>query len=145
MVHRVPVDVQVAAQFDVLLRPAVESPMVSSIQLILDASQRELWQQAIQPRIAACVHNEKVREPHWRSLSKTVSFILSDNQMGAGTKALTNVAKTHVPDDVYEVARKYLTEKELADLSLAVVAINAWSRLAVAFRKVPGTYRPSRP
>ena len=74
--------------FDVLLRPAVESPMVSSIQLILDESQRELWQQAIQPKIAACVHNEKVREPHLRSLSKTVSFILSDNQMGAGTEAL---------------------------------------------------------
>lgn len=74
--------------FDVLLRPAVESPMVSSIQLILDESQRELWQQAIQPKIAACVHNEKVREPHWRSLSKTVSFILSDSQMGAGTEAL---------------------------------------------------------
>lgn len=62
----------------------------------------------------------------------------------AWTEALTNVAKTHVPDDVYEVARKYFTEKELADLSLAIVAINDWNRLAVAFPKVPGTYRPSR-
>ena len=74
--------------FDALLRPAVESPMVSSIQFILDESQRELWQQVIQPKIAACVHSTKVREPHWRSLSKTVSFIISDNQSGAGTEAL---------------------------------------------------------
>ena len=36
------------------------------------------------------------------------------------------------------------TKKELADLSLAVVAINGRNRLAIAFRKVPGTYRPSR-
>jgi hypothetical protein len=74
--------------FDVLLRPAVENPLVKSIQFVLDESQKELWQQEIQPKIAACNGSEKVREPRWRKLSKTVSFILADNQASGDTEAL---------------------------------------------------------
>jgi len=74
--------------FDALLRPAVDNPMVSSIQFVLDVSQRDLWQQFIHPKIVACAANAKVREPRWRSLSKTVSFILADNQISGGTEAL---------------------------------------------------------
>lgn len=74
--------------FDALLRPAVENPMVSSIQFILDESQRELWQQVIQPKIAACADNKKVKEPRWYNLNETVSFILSDNYSSGGTEAL---------------------------------------------------------
>lgn len=61
------------------------------------------------------------------------------------TEALTNIAETRVPDAVYEIARKHFTEKELVDLTLAIVAINGWNRLSVAFRTVPGTYQPSKP
>jgi hypothetical protein len=74
--------------FDALLRPAVENPMVSSIQFILDESQRNLWQQFIQPQIAACSGNSKVREPRWCNLTKTLSFILADSQLSGGTEAL---------------------------------------------------------
>ncbi len=59
----------------------------------------------------------------------------------AWTEAVTRVADTHVPDDVYEQARKHFSEKELVDLTLAVVAINGWNRLAIACRTVPGTYQ----
>jgi len=62
----------------------------------------------------------------------------------AWTEAVTRVADTHVPDDVFELVRKQFTEKELADLTLAIVTINGWNRLAVAFRKVPGTYQPAK-
>ncbi|GMV94861.1 MAG: carboxymuconolactone decarboxylase family protein [Candidatus Hydrogenedentes bacterium] len=62
----------------------------------------------------------------------------------AWTEAVTNVAQTNVPDEVYELARQHFDEKELADLTLAVVAINGWNRLAVSFRKVPGTHEPSQ-
>jgi hypothetical protein len=41
---------------------------------------------------------------------------------------------------VYELARKHFSEKELVDLTLAIVAINGWNRLAIAFRTVPGTF-----
>ena len=61
----------------------------------------------------------------------------------AWTEALTLVAQTHVPDEVYQEARKHFTEHELVNLSLAVTQINVWNRLAIAFRAVPGTYQPN--
>jgi AhpD family alkylhydroperoxidase len=63
----------------------------------------------------------------------------------AWTEAVTCVADTHVPDEAFERVRKQFTEKELADLTLAIVTINGWNRLAIAFRKVPGTYQPATP
>ena len=44
---------------------------------------------------------------------------------------MTLVAQTRVPDEIYEQARKEFDEKALADLMLAVAAINAWNRLAI--------------
>ena len=49
-----------------------------------------------------------------------------------------------MPDEVYEQVRKFFSEKELADLTLAVVATNGWNRLNIAARTVPGTYQPAR-
>ena len=60
----------------------------------------------------------------------------------AWTEALTLVTDGHVPDEVYAEAREHFGEKELADLSLAVVAINGWNRLAIAFRPEVGKYQP---
>lgn len=62
----------------------------------------------------------------------------------AWAEAVTLVHDGHVPDDVYEEARRSFSERELIDLTMAVVAINGWNRLSVAFRTVPGTYRPRR-
>ncbi len=62
----------------------------------------------------------------------------------AWTEALTRVADDHVPDEVYEKARRHFDERELVDLSLAIVAINGWNRLCVAFRAEPGTYQPAK-
>ncbi|HWE72181.1 MAG TPA: carboxymuconolactone decarboxylase family protein [Stellaceae bacterium] len=61
----------------------------------------------------------------------------------AWTEAVTLVAETHVPDDLYECVRKQFNETELANLTLAIVAINGANRLNVAFRTVAGSYRPS--
>lgn len=58
----------------------------------------------------------------------------------AWTESVTRVAETRVPDEVYESVRKHFSEKEIADLTLAVAAINAWNRLAISARTVPGTY-----
>ena len=59
----------------------------------------------------------------------------------AWTEAVTLVNVDHVPDDAYERARLHFTEKELVDLTAAIVAINSWNRLAIAFRTVPGTFQ----
>lgn len=60
----------------------------------------------------------------------------------AWTEAVTLVATTHVPDDVYEEVRRQFDEKELADLTLAVATINAWNRLAISLRAEAGKYQP---
>ena len=62
----------------------------------------------------------------------------------AWTEAVTLVSETHVPDDVYEQARAQFSEEELANLTLAIIAINGWNRFAISFRTVPGTYQPRR-
>jgi AhpD family alkylhydroperoxidase len=57
------------------------------------------------------------------------------------TEAITLVSRDQVPDEVYERSRLQFNEAELANLTLAVVAINAWNRIAIAFRVVPGSYQ----
>lgn len=56
----------------------------------------------------------------------------------AWTEAVTLVAETGVPDDVYEAARAEFSELELVDLTFAIITINAHNRLAIAFRRDPG-------
>jgi len=62
----------------------------------------------------------------------------------AWTEAVTNIRDGHVRDKVFEEARKHFSKQELADLTLAVAAINAWNRLAISARTVPGTYQPAK-
>jgi AhpD family alkylhydroperoxidase len=61
----------------------------------------------------------------------------------AWAEALTLITEGHVPDEVYEQARAQFSEEELVNLSLAVVTINGWNRLSIAFRTEAGTYQPS--
>jgi len=60
----------------------------------------------------------------------------------AWTDAVTEVARTGVPDDVYAAVRAQFGEEELVALTMAVVAINGWNRLAVSFRAQAGGYVP---
>lgn len=78
----------------------------------------------------------------WRD---TPFYSASERAALAWTEAVTLVNARHVPDDVYELARQHFAEKELIDLTLAIVAINAWNRLAIAFTAVPGTFRVATP
>lgn len=60
----------------------------------------------------------------------------------AWTESLTLVSETHVPDGVFERVKKQFSEAEIVALSMAIVSINAWNRLAIAMRAVPGSYQP---
>jgi AhpD family alkylhydroperoxidase len=60
------------------------------------------------------------------------------------TEAVTGVSAGQVPDDVYRLAREYFDERELVDLTMSVIAINAWNRMAIAFRAVVGSYQPAQ-
>ena len=60
------------------------------------------------------------------------------------TEAVTRVADTQVPDDAYEIVRREFSEAEIVSLTFALVAINGWNRLAVAFRLPAGAYQSRR-
>jgi AhpD family alkylhydroperoxidase len=58
------------------------------------------------------------------------------------TEAVTRVADTHVPDDVYDNVSQHFNEEELVALTGAVIVINSWNRLSISFRPVVGSYKP---
>jgi len=75
---------------------------------------------------------------------ETPFFSARERAALAWAEAVTLLAEGGVPDDVYEEARRHFTDRELVDLTMAVVAINGWNRLAVAFRLPPeGRSEPS--
>ena len=59
----------------------------------------------------------------------------------AWTEAVTLITNGDVPDEVYEKTRAQFSEEELANLTVAIAAINGANRLNIAFRTVPGSYR----
>jgi AhpD family alkylhydroperoxidase len=58
------------------------------------------------------------------------------------TEAITDIQRGHAADDVFEEVRKHFADAELMSLTLAITTINAWNRIAIAFRLVPGSYQP---
>jgi AhpD family alkylhydroperoxidase len=55
----------------------------------------------------------------------------------AWTEAVTLIADTHAPDDLYAEVRKHFSEAETVNLTMLIATINAWNRLAISFRAVP--------
>lgn len=62
----------------------------------------------------------------------------------AWVEAVTLITDGHVPDQLYDEVRSHFSERELADLTLAAATINAWNRLSIAARLLPGGYQPAR-
>jgi AhpD family alkylhydroperoxidase len=62
----------------------------------------------------------------------------------AWTEAVTRIADGGIEDDLYGEVRRHFDEKQITDLTFAVIAINSWNRLAIPFRTPPGSYQPSQ-
>lgn len=60
----------------------------------------------------------------------------------AWTESVTLIGQDHAPGELFEEVRRHFDENELVKLTMAIVAINGWNRLAIAFRAVPGSYQP---
>ena len=58
------------------------------------------------------------------------------------TESLTRISENDVSDSLYEATRKYFNEEEIVTLTMAIIAINGWNRLAISFRTLPGSYKP---
>jgi AhpD family alkylhydroperoxidase len=88
----------------------------------------------------ATLHGERALRLHhvaiWRE-----SPLFDDRERAAlaWTEALTQIAPTGVSEALFEEVRERFSEKELADLTFRVIAINGWNRANVAFRTMPGT------
>ena len=52
----------------------------------------------------------------------------------AWTEAVTKIADTHAPDEVYEEVRQHFSEAETANLTILIAQINLWNRIAISFR-----------
>ena len=76
--------------------------------------------------------------PVWR---ETPFFSPRERAALAWTEAVTELGPHGVPDEVYAEASAHFAPKELADLTLAVISINAWNRVAVPFRAPVGSYK----
>lgn len=78
--------------------------------------------------------------PAWREAP-----FFSDRERAAlaWAEALSALPTNDVGDELYNEARKHFSEKELVDLTFAIIAINGWNRLAVSFRMQDGTYQPA--
>ena len=76
----------------------------------------------------------------WR---ETPFFTPRERAALAWTESLTLISENHAPDEIYDATLKEFTEQELVDLTYAIATINAWNRLAIAMRAVPGEYQPA--
>jgi alkylhydroperoxidase family enzyme len=65
--------------------------------------------------------------------------VYSDRERAAlaWTEVVTRISETHAPDDVYEQVRAQFSDAETVNLTMVIATINAWNRLAIAFRSVP--------
>lgn len=61
------------------------------------------------------------------------------------TEALTLIAENEVSDELYQRVKPHFTDEELVNLSLAIVTINGWNRLAISSRSEVGSYQPKQP
>ena len=77
----------------------------------------------------------------WR---ETPFYTLRERAALAWTEAITLIGEDHAPDDDYDEVRRFFTEEEVVNLTIAIIAINGWNRLAIGFRAVPGTSQVSR-
>ena len=59
----------------------------------------------------------------------------------AWNEAVTRISSDAVSDELFAEVRSHFDEKSLVDLTLAIIAINGWNRLAIPFRSEPGSYR----
>ena len=77
----------------------------------------------------------------WRG---TTFFTNRERAALAWTEALTLITEGHAPDEVYAEVRKEFGEEGLVNLSLAIITINGWNRLAIGCRTIPGEYQPHK-
>ncbi len=120
----------------------------------LEHSLRELVKTRVS-QINGCAHCLDMHTKEARAAGETEQrlFVLSawreapfyaerERAALAWAEAVTQLPTNNVPDELYADVRRHFDEKALVDLTLVIIAINGWNRLAVPFRAEMGTYQP---
>lgn len=88
----------------------------------------------------AKIHGEsELRLHHVAIWRESTLFVPRERAALAWTEALTSLPEGGIPDELYERVRGQLSEKEVSDLTFSIMVINAWNRVNVAFKTVPGS------
>ena len=88
----------------------------------------------------AKIHGEtELRLHHIAIWRESTLFVPRERASLAWAEILTTLPPQGVPDEIYDRVRGQLSEKELSDLTFEIMAINAWNRIGVGFRSVPGS------
>ena len=144
--HRIQLDALAGRQYGALLRLSGVNPLDPTLNELINIRASQL------NGCAFCL------DMHWKDLTAIGEHAqrlysldawrecpyYTDRERAAltWTEAVTVISDGHVPEAVYQEASRHFSEKELADLTLAVAAINAWNRLSIAGRLTHGTYQP---
>ncbi len=75
----------------------------------------------------------------WR---ETPFYTARERAALAWTEELTLISETDVPDELYTEVSNDFSEREMVALTMAIITINGWNRLAISFRTPPGSYEP---
>jgi AhpD family alkylhydroperoxidase len=88
----------------------------------------------------AKIHGEsELRLYHVAIWRESNLFIPRERAALAWTEAVTKLPEGGIPDELYERVRGQLSEKEISDLTFSIMVINAWNRVSIAFKSVPGS------
>ncbi|MEZ2223331.1 carboxymuconolactone decarboxylase family protein [Rhizobium sp. RCC_161_2] len=88
----------------------------------------------------AKIHGEsELRLYHIAIWRESNLFVPRERAALAWTEAVTKLHEGGIPDELYERVRGQLSEKEISDLTFAIMVINAWNRSSIAFKAVPGS------
>jgi hypothetical protein len=68
--------------FNIMLRPFIENPLVTSVRFVLNSAEKERWQSDVLPKIKACAGQLKVEEPYWCELKDNISFVIVETGGG---------------------------------------------------------------
>jgi AhpD family alkylhydroperoxidase len=77
----------------------------------------------------------------WR---ETPFFTPEERAVLAFTEAVTLISTNHVSDELYQEVSQYFSAEQIANLLMAIITINAWNRIAITSRVIPGTYEPPK-
>jgi|SRR5690349_10644164 AhpD family alkylhydroperoxidase len=138
--------------------PGVYQSLLKAHEFLMKSGLEENLLNLVYLRASQINHCAYCVDMHWKDLreageSEQKLYMLNAWREWAGytdreraalewTEAVTLVTEGFVPDDVFRVAREQFSEAELANLTLAVTAINSWNRFNVAFRTEAGGYKP---